>query len=98
MSQDLSIELVRPGMRLAKDVKDAGGKLLASRGEPLGETLLVSLRLAGVRVLPVELAAVAPAPAGTQERLQYLFRRCAGEACSQALLRTMQEYREERPS
>jgi len=98
MSQTLSIDLVQTGMKLAQDVKDAGGKVLASRGEAVGEALLVALRQSGIKVLPVEPAAPGSSPASAKERLQYLFRRSLGDSCSQALLRTMLEYREERPS
>lgn len=97
MSQLISIGLARPGMRLAEEVPDAAGKPLAARGETLGEALLTLFRERGVRELKVE-TGVAPVPqAGSRERLEYLFRRTGHDATTQALLRVMIEYREERP-
>ncbi len=95
MSQRISIDLVRPGMHLAEDVVDATGRKLAARGETVGEALLTLAREVGI--VTVSVVPGAASGAAGHERLDYLFRRCQGEAMSQVLLRVMREYREERP-
>lgn len=97
MSQIISISLARPGLRLGADLCDAGGQRLGAKGDVLGPALLSLARERGVSELCVELVS-APAAAGSgQARIEHLFRRAGSDATTQALLRTMIEYREERP-
>ncbi len=97
MSQVISINLARPGLRLAADLIDAGGQRLGAKGDILGPALLGLARERGVSELCVELAAAPAAAQSGQARLEHLFRRAGSDATTQALLRTMIEYREERP-
>jgi hypothetical protein len=99
MSQLISIDLARAGMCLGEDLRGAKGMVLAPRGAPIGDALLALARAQGITELRVEVQA-APAkvdPEARKRRLEHLFRHAGNEALTQALFRTLLEYREERP-
>lgn len=97
MSQVISLQLARAGMRLAEDLRDASGRLLASRGDAVGPALLALAKASGINQVSVEAAATSATNEGARKRLEFLFRRAGTDATNQALLRAMMEYREERP-
>lgn len=52
----IAIDRARPGMLLAEDARDSGGRVLIAAGTSLGDAHLAALRARGVTMLAVTVA------------------------------------------
>lgn len=97
--QKLPISLARPGMVLAKPVARADGIAVAAQGTELSQALLDRLDTMGVDAVvvegnPVNLEGAAGDISYEKraERLDYLFRKHAGDAWMQQIKKLLYDY------
>jgi len=103
---DIALDEAAAGMTLAVALLDAKGSVLLPQDAALTAATLAALRRRGIErcVVWSSEPAAAEDPAMLAQRreqrlrrLEYLFRHCADEAGSQALLAQLQIYRQEQP-
>jgi hypothetical protein len=101
----LPLDQVIPGMMLAADVCASGGSLLLPAGTTLSKEQIERLAQRGVTTLSIVAPAAEASPDGAdsearraaeRQRVHHLFRRAAADPLTQALLRTVLEFRLEK--
>lgn len=97
--EQLTIDQLVPGMRVAVAVVDAAGRVLLPTGAELSESTLASLRRREIEAVSVEIeveddpAALAAHRAKVAAQLDQLFRRAGREGPTGALYQAIAQFR-----
>jgi hypothetical protein len=97
----LDLDEVQPGMHLFGAVLDSKGETLLPDGAKLSEQMLTSLRRRGLTEIPVVNTEYSEVDEKVsieqlQIRLSQLFRNCADQSASNALMKSVMTYRLEK--